>query len=221
MGKSVYSLVLSDDIVAAVDRAAYRAGSSRSNFINQVLAEYVSYTTPEAQMQNIFNTMDELFHSIETFKVQPHASGSMMSVYSALRYKYNPTVRYSVELYEQTGPEIGELKVLFRTQNEGLVAYLNEFFTFWASLEKHYLGNYFPGGIMSDISGARFTRRLKIGDLTQTLTPQVLGEAIAQYIETLDKAMKEYFSYLDRPAAAQRKTEECYRQYLQSNAVKI
>ena len=40
MSKSVYSLVLSDDVVAAVDRAAYALGSSRSNLINQILAGY-------------------------------------------------------------------------------------------------------------------------------------------------------------------------------------
>ena len=221
MGKSVYSLVLSDDIIAAVDRAAYRAGTSLSILINQVLAEYVSYTTPEAQMQNIFHTIGELFDSAEAFKVQPHASGSMMSVYSALRYKYNPTVRYSVELFDEDGPAIGELRVLFRTQNEGLVAYLNEFFTFWSLLEKQYLGSYFSDGIESEISGARFTRRLKLGKPQQSLTPQALGRAIAQYIEAIDGAMKEYFSYLEHPAAARHKTEEQYRKYLQSNALKL
>ena len=42
MNKSVYSLVLSDEVIAAVDRAAYRAGMRRSAFINGVLAEAVS-----------------------------------------------------------------------------------------------------------------------------------------------------------------------------------
>ena len=37
VSKSVYSLVLSDDVVAAVDRAAYGLGTSRSNLINQLL----------------------------------------------------------------------------------------------------------------------------------------------------------------------------------------
>ena len=154
-------------------------------------------------------------------RVQPHASGSMMSVYSALRYKYNPTVRYSVELFEEDRPAIGELRVLFRTQNEGLVAYLNEFFTFWSLLEKRYLADYFPNGVESEISGARFFRRLKLSKTQSSLSPQALGRAIAQYIEVLDTAMKEYFSYLDHPAAARHKTEEQYRQYLQSNAVKL
>ena len=39
MNKTVYSLVLSDDVVEAVDRMAYARGTSRSNLINQILAE--------------------------------------------------------------------------------------------------------------------------------------------------------------------------------------
>ena len=41
MSKSVYSVVLMDDVVDAVDRLAYEAGTNRSNMINRSLAEYV------------------------------------------------------------------------------------------------------------------------------------------------------------------------------------
>ena len=39
MGKSVYSLVLMDEVVDAIDQMAYRNNTSRSNLINQILAE--------------------------------------------------------------------------------------------------------------------------------------------------------------------------------------
>ena len=54
MGKSVYSLVLSDEVVEAVDRAAYLAGMSRSAYINKILAQSVSYVTPEQRINDIF-----------------------------------------------------------------------------------------------------------------------------------------------------------------------
>ena len=57
MSKSVYSLVLSDDVVAQIDRAAYALGTSRSNLINQVLAEYVSLITPEKRRKDIFDSL--------------------------------------------------------------------------------------------------------------------------------------------------------------------
>ena len=43
MKKSVYSLVLMDDVVDAIDKLAYSMNTSRSNLINQILAEKVSY----------------------------------------------------------------------------------------------------------------------------------------------------------------------------------
>ena len=39
MAKSVYSLVLRDEVVAEIDRLAYRMNTNRSNMINQILAE--------------------------------------------------------------------------------------------------------------------------------------------------------------------------------------
>ena len=41
MKKSVYSIVLADDVVEAIDEMAYSLGTSRSNLINQILAERV------------------------------------------------------------------------------------------------------------------------------------------------------------------------------------
>ena len=37
MKKSIYSLVLMDEVIRAVDEQAYRLGTSRSNLINQIL----------------------------------------------------------------------------------------------------------------------------------------------------------------------------------------
>ncbi len=55
MKKSVYSLVLMDDVVNAIDDMAYQMNTSRSNLINQILAEHVSYITPEMRMKDIFD----------------------------------------------------------------------------------------------------------------------------------------------------------------------
>ncbi len=63
MKKSVYSLVLMDDVIKAVDRQAYRLGTSRSNLINQILAEHLSCVTPEMRMRDIFASLSELMSS--------------------------------------------------------------------------------------------------------------------------------------------------------------
>ena len=63
MNKSVYSLVLMDNVVSEVDKLAYELGTSRSNLINQILAEYVRYTTPEMRMRAIFDEMEKLMQT--------------------------------------------------------------------------------------------------------------------------------------------------------------
>ena len=96
MSKSVYSIVLSDDVVAAVDMLALKMGTNRSNLINQILADRVSVVTPERRMRdifdNIFRLMDERFIQDST------AAGTALAFRSSIAYKYKPTVRYSVEL---------------------------------------------------------------------------------------------------------------------------
>ena len=112
MSKSVYSLVLSDDVVAAVDRAAYSLGSSRSNLINQILAEYVSFITPEKRRKDIFDALASVIGGFEPFQVQTRGSDSILNIRSPLRVKYNPTIKYTVELSRGSGSEIGQLKIM-------------------------------------------------------------------------------------------------------------
>lgn len=82
MQKSVYSIVLSDDVVAQIDRLAYRHNTNRSNMINQILAEYVSYVTPEKRMQDTFRRMESILQAADTFQVlmQPTESTDRKSV---------------------------------------------------------------------------------------------------------------------------------------------
>ena len=65
MGKSVYSLALSDEIIAEVDRLAYQNGTNRSGLINSILAEYLQFTTPEQRMREVFDRMEKLLLSTE------------------------------------------------------------------------------------------------------------------------------------------------------------
>ena len=88
MNKSVYSLVLMDNVVGEVDKLAYEMGTSRSNLINQILAEYVRYTTPEMRMRAIFDEMEKLMQGVDSFQIQPQPSDAMLTIRSALRYKY-------------------------------------------------------------------------------------------------------------------------------------
>lgn len=223
MKKTIYSLVLSEDVVAEIDRLAYHKGTNRSNMINQILAEYVSYTTPEKRMQDTFHRLEALLDGRDSFHVQLGTSDSMMSLRSALDYKYNPTVRYSVELYRSVTPEgaVGELRVALRTQSSSLLLYLMQFYKLWNRVEESVFG----GPVHCRVEdGGKYVRQLQLHTLTQGGQPvepgsETLGELIAAYIRTFDAALKAYFYNLNDPNQAVAEVEQIYRDYLNQSTM--
>ena len=211
--KNVYSIVLSADIVEKIDRLAYEQGTNRSNMINQILAEYVSYTTPEKRFREIFVRMENLLSASSFKALEP--SDTMLSLRSALAYKYNPTVKYNVELYRAGQDEIGELRISLRTQNAGLIAYMTEFYRLWTAIEMKYRGT-----IPFLIADGKYSRKLVLCNTVGTKEID-LGRVIASYIETLDKALKAFFRHSDFPEQRAAEAEAIYREYLGTNRILI
>ena len=137
MKKSVFSHVLMDDVIRAVDREAYKRGTSRSNLINQILAQHLSCVTPEMRMREIFGSVADLISG--SFNIQQQRSASLMTLRTALDYKYRPTLNYKVELDRSPGEFIGTLRVQIRTQSAALITMFNSFFTYRAKLESSAL----------------------------------------------------------------------------------
>ncbi len=206
MKKSVYSLVLSDDVVAAVDRVAYQQGISRSAMINRILAEAMAYTTPEARMREIFSQVERQLTGGGIFQTLLQPSESMLSLRSALAYKYNPSVRYSIELYPGA-PVRGQLRLSLRSQNAALILYLSQFFRLWAKIEQAYIG-----AVDCAMADGKFVRSLT---LPQNLTEQQQGKVLAGYIDALERALRVFFDRLDDPQQAAALIEHIYRGYLE------
>ncbi len=192
MKKSVYSLVLMNDVVKAVDEEAYRQGTSRSNLINQILAQHLSCTTPEMRMRNIFNSFSELLDSC--FQIQPHNSDSLITVRTALKYRYNPTVNYKVELLRSPDKYIGTLKVQIRTQSRSLIEMFSDFFKLWIRLEMSCIGEKMPAEYSAEIDESRFSRKL----FNPHIEENALGEKIYSYINLLDNCIKYCFADKDK-----------------------
>lgn len=212
MNKSVYSLVLSDEIVQEVDRMAYETGQSRSAMINQVLADYVRYTTPEKRMREVFSAIEQMLLG-SVFEPQLQPSESMFSLRSALDYKYNPSVRYSVELYKNARPLLGELRVSVRSQNSALVLAMLQFFKLWTRIETAYIGR-----VECAMEDGRYLRKLRLSDEKDPGNEQI-GEGIAAYIRLLDSALKHYFEHLNDPAVAMTGVERLYVNYIRGGGM--
>ncbi len=209
MKKSVYSLVLFDEIVDAVDILAYKNGTSRSAMVNSILANYVSYKTPEMRLGEIFKNIENILCVGDEFQILAPPSDTMLNLRSALAYKYNPTVRYSVQLYKTAGDEgIGELRVSMRTQNESLISGVQGFYRAWIAAEKEYLGD-----IEYKIERDRFFRKIYYKRENGIPAEQIISD----YIKVFDKAMKEYFRRLDDPESARAAVRKIYKESFAEN----
>ncbi len=218
--KSVYSLVLSDEVVEAVDRMAYENGTSRSALINRILAEAVSYVTPEKRMSDIFSEIEQLMNS-GSFQIQPQPSDAMLSIRSALRYKYKPVIRYSLELFRSFEKTIGQLRVSFRTQSERLKSELTDFLRLWAELENSFVVRFFPEGISYTIEDGRFTRTFRLPEDKENCTNDEIARAISEYIKMFDEILKIYFENIGSKREAAALATKKYREYLENGIVII
>ena len=96
MQKSLYSLILSDSVISKIDMLALKQGTNRSNMINMILADYVSLTTPEMHIENVFRQMEQMLSVYDNIVPIMIPNRATMSVKSTLEYKYRPTVKYEI-----------------------------------------------------------------------------------------------------------------------------
>ncbi len=209
MKKSVYSIVLMDRVIDAVDEEAYRLGTSRSNLINQILAEHLNCTTPEMKMRTIFAAINDAMNS--HFQIQQQRSDSLLTLRTALNYRYRPVLNYKVELSRSPENYIGVLRVQIRTQNPSLTALFDSFFSFWTKLEQVLLSNAGCFYYSYSLSPNSFSRELINSG---SGSAEIISSAIAGYIQLLDKAIKLYISAPNAFASAAPEIEHEYRSIL-------
>lgn len=188
MSKSVYSIVLNDAVVEAVDEMAYKLGTNRSNMINQILAEKVAYVTPEQHIRNILDTVEDIINGQDVFRIMATPGDSSLMIKSSFKYKYNPSVKYSVVLNKNGNSAIGELRVTFRTQNENLLQALDNFLNIWNALEAKYQNR----EIKYIQSKGKYVRALDLP--VEDYDENQIGEMISEYITGFDRIMKLYFA---------------------------
>ncbi len=194
MKKNMYSLILAEDVVNAIDKLAEEENTNRSNLINEILAEYVSVTTPEKRINDIFHGIEDLFKQLTGQQVYYQQHDNTLSIKSALEYRYRPTIRYEVELYRTQDGTVGELKVNFRTQSPQLLNRLTEFFALWTRLEELYVARYFNDSeINYTLDETRWTRTLAVPK-NAGYDDKELSRAITDYVSTFDRLMKKRLS---------------------------
>lgn len=182
MGKSVYSVVLSDEVIRLVDNVALKSGKSRSTMINEILADYVGVSTSKQRVDEILAVVTEAFVPHQRMRVLKRQE-STIDFLSALDYRYNPRVTYSVEFFTG-GESTCRLKIAMRTTNIELISLLNEFFADYIKLETHYSGK----DNFSVIDGKLY-RTLDFKDYK---TSTEIALKISEYVNNIDTLINHY-----------------------------
>lgn len=192
MKKTLYSLMLSEDVVREVDALAHRMGTNRSALINRILAEYVDYVTPEQRINDVLSAIESLMSPSR--ELVPVFAPNSFSMYlkSSLEYKYRPTVKYEVELYKGGGESIGQLSVIFRTTSMALVSAMTDFFRLWCRIEQAHLLPLTGARVEYDVAEGRFIRSIAAPD--KNCGSQELASALSEYIKLFDSLMKAWLA---------------------------
>ena len=192
MKKTLYSLMLNDEVVREVDMMAHRMGTNRSALINQILAEYVNYTTPERRINDVLSAIETLMTPSRELVPFFSPNSYSMSLKSSLEYKYRPTVKYEVELYRGHDESIGQLSVIFRTQSAALISAMTSFFRLWKQIEDAHLKPLTGASIDYALYDGKFVRSIAAPD--KDCTTDELASALSEYIKLFDRLMKAYLA---------------------------
>ena len=184
--------MLNDEVVREVDALAHRLGTNRSALINQILAEYVNYTTPERRINDVLSAIDHLMRPTRDLVPFFVPNASSLSLKSSLEYKYRPTVKYEVELYRGGEENIGSLSVVFRTQSAALIQAMTEFFRLWKRIEDAHLYPLTGARIDYALYDGKFVRSIAAPD--RDCSTDELAAALSEYIQLFDKLMKNYLT---------------------------
>ncbi|MBR6115179.1 MAG: ribbon-helix-helix protein, CopG family [Oscillospiraceae bacterium] len=215
MKKTLYSLMLNEEVVRQVDALAHRMGTNRSNLINQILAEYVDYTTPERRINDIFTAMEQLISPSRELVPFFSPNSMTMSMKSSLEYKYRPTVKYEVELYRGGEDSMGQLTVAYRTQSAGLIEAMTAFFRLWKRIEDTHLSAVSGAARKYALYEGKFLRSISVPD--RDCTTQELAEAISEYVQLFDRLLKGYLN----GAMDAHEVEAAYYSYLVHTSIRI
>lgn len=188
MKKSVYSLMLFDEIVEKIDQIAYVNNTNRSQLINDILAEKIGLVTPEQKIQKILEQLDENFS--DTLSVSQINKNSSIQFGKSLKYKYRPKVLYSYEFTSNGQGKYAVLKISSRTKSEDLIDHFDEFFNLIAGIEKKRTN--YAVDLSNKQTSHKFIREFKEeGELSQDT--EIVADNLTRYLKMIDQAMNVYF----------------------------
>lgn len=184
MSKGIYSLLLSDDVVAAVDAMAAVRGLSRSAVVDSLLSECVGLQTGDVRMRGIWDEMDAMLARVSAMHFVNNAQTNLAQIITSLPVKYSPKIRYQLELTDDERSACA-ITLNTRTQNPLLTMAFDNFYQRLAALEQQYLNN-----VTARYGNGKYVSLLYVGGSDSSQAAQ----EILEYVVTLDGMLRAWIS---------------------------
>lgn len=214
MTRHIYSLVLKDELIDKVDLVAGKNNKSRSLIVNEILAEYFKIVTPEYKINRIMDLVGKEIHDSAYLEFLSEAKGNSIQCRASIAYKYNPKIRYMLELSGKDKVKLATLHIISRTQRNDFFMHMIKCFEMITAIESGYSSQFRKLAIKSSLfasDGKKISRDFYYDWMKEHLTVEDISEYLSNYIRMIHQSMNCYFEYL--PNGQKRQIEEILKIY--------
>lgn len=217
MSKQIYSLVLSDQVIEKIDREALIKGSNRSQIINDLLCQNLGIWTPDLKMNRVMDLMTETLREIETMQMVSASHGNTIQLRTSVAYKYNPKLKYVVEMSGKAHPTMAVLKIYSRTTSELFLQALVMFFGYLNDFEERIEASINLREVVSKgylFEEKRFVKEIQCDWVTKDVEAEAIAIYLSNYIQFLDESIKMYFNAYGNWQFIDQQMNALYKKYL-------
>lgn len=217
MSKQIYSLVLSDQVIEKVDREALVKGSNRSQIINDMLCQTFGIWTPDLKMNRVMDLMSETLGEIETMQMVSASHGNTLQLRTTVAYKYNPKLKYVIEMSGKSRPTMAVLKIYSRTTSELFLQSLVMFFGYLNDFEERIEASINFRQVLSKgyaFDEKRFVKEIQCDWTTKDVEAEAIARYLSNYILFLDESLKMYFNAYGNWQFIDQQMGALYKKYL-------
>lgn len=210
MRKSIYSLVLPEELVAGIDLQAQAKNRSRSQFIEEILAGHLSLNTPQTSVNRLLEDIYEELGRESGLEMLARNKGNAIQMRASLRYKYSPKVKYIFDVKSRRNAFDGLLKIIPRTQSDSFMNLLVKFFDELNVYERASLQD-LPSRQVAlweplsrngySFDGSRFMKPILMGDM-KSPGDEEASKRVSAYIRCVHDAIDLFFKLHENPQTA-------------------
>lgn len=217
LSKQIYSLVLSDQVIEKIDREALIKGSNRSQIINDMLCQSLGIWTPDLKMNRVMDLMSEALREVETMQMVSASRGNTLQIRTSVAYKYNPKLKYVIEMSGKGHPTMAILKIYSRTTSELFLQALVMFFGYLNDFEERIKANINLREVSSKgyvFDERRFVKEIQCDWITKDVEAEAIASYLSNYVQFLDESIKMYFNAFGDWQLIDQQMNALYKKYL-------